>query len=133
MNDETTSQSTNKDEDILVTIPVTKENLVIDTDFHVKGEVVITKSFRETEVDVPLPTVHTDYIEKRIAINNVIEQMPVIRHERNTMIIPVVREESVVVKRLKLIEEIHITKVVRKTEELVPVKLREDIISVDRK
>jgi hypothetical protein len=79
------------------------------------------------------PTVHTDYIEKRIAINNVIEQMPVIRHERNTMIIPVVREESVVVKRLKLIEEIHITKVVRKTEELVPVKLREDIISVDRK
>jgi hypothetical protein len=57
MNDETTSQSTNKDEDILVTIPVTKENLVIDTDFHVKGEVVITKSFRETEVDVPLPTV----------------------------------------------------------------------------
>lgn len=116
----------------LTTVPVIKERLAIDTVETVAGRVVVDKTVKQTQVDVPLPTVHTEYTENRILRNVEVAKMPVIRTEGNTTIIPVVREETVVSKRLVLVEEIHLTKQVRKEEKTVPVTLSEDVVTITR-
>jgi uncharacterized protein (TIGR02271 family) len=61
-----------------------------------------------------------------------IESIPQVRYEGQTMIIPVVEEVLVVEKRLRLREELHVTK--RRTEDSMPqaVTLRREEVHIDR-
>src|SRR3954451_12493872 len=62
----------------------------------------------------------------RIPINRTVDAKPEIRHEGDTMIVPLVEEVLVVEKRLILREELHIqTRVVQRTEN-IPVTLRSE-------
>ena len=114
------------------TIPVIEEKLNVDVQTVEKGEVRVSKQVHEEDVTIDVPFVHEDVDVQRVAKNLSIERPPEVRYEGDTMIIPVIKEEVVVQKRLVLVEELHITK--RRVEEHHPqqVTLRKEEIKVNR-
>ena len=92
------------------TIPVIEESARIEKEVVETGRVVIRKTVHhDTQtVDVPVQEEHV-HVE-RVLINQVVDTPPDVRHEGDTMIIPVLREEVVVTTRLVLVEELHVRK-----------------------
>ena len=114
------------------TIPVIKEQLHLSTREVVTGEVQVRKHIHTESVDVPLTTVHTAYREERIPINRVVDTMPEPRYEGKNLIVPVVREQQVVVTQLILVEEIHLIQESRSEERTEHVELHTEEATVTR-
>lgn len=89
-------------------IPVIEEEVVVGKRIVSKGGVILSKEVitEETSVETPVSTENINI--ERIPVNKYLESRPEIRHEGDTMIIPVLKE--VIEKRLLLVEEIRITK-----------------------
>lgn len=83
------------------------------------------------QVSIPL---HTERYEiERVPINQVVEQAPEpVRYEGDTMIIPILEEEVVITTRLRLKEELRITKVVNESLANEEVKLKKEEVTVER-
>ena len=114
------------------TIPVVKEHLVVDTLKTVTGEVGIELTTAEETVSVPLPTLSTNYREERVPVDMIVQAVPPVREEDGRIIVPIVREETVVIKRLRLVEEIHLVREQIKTERTEEVILRRQEATVRR-
>lgn len=124
-------RGTNREEIVDETlIPVVKEQLEISSHPVVTGEVRVEKRVHSEVVDVPLTSIRTTYQEHRQPINRVVDTMPEVRYEGDNLIIPVVREEEVVVKRLVLVEEIHLLKQQEVSERKETVTLRSEEVSL---
>ena len=115
------------------TISVVKEEVVIDKQKVVTNEVNLKKTVKTEVVDIPLTNTYTRYEEERIPIDRLIDEMPRTREEDGKLIIPVVREEAVVVKRLRLVEEIHLTRQTEVENRTEQVTLRSDEVTLDRR
>lgn len=113
-------------------VSVVKEEVSIGKRDIVTGEVNIRKTVKTETVDVPLTTVHTRYREERVPQNKEITDMPRTREEDGKIIIPVVREEAVITKRLVLVEEIHLTQVTEAEDRIETVEVRSDHVDIDR-
>lgn len=114
-------------------IPVIEEQVRIDKKTVETGSVHVSKDVHEEQVTVDVPTVQEEVNVERVAINEYVETPPPpVRHEGDVMIIPVLQEELVVVKRLKLVEEIHITKRRHETHENQHITLRKEEVRVNR-
>lgn len=124
--------TTNEVADATKVVPVIKERLDINSERVVTGEVEVQLKTESNRVEVPLTTVDTRYREVRIPVGKVIEAMPQPRTENGNLIVPVVREEEVVVKRLVLVEEIHLLREVETDERTETVDLREQTATVTR-
>jgi len=113
-------------------IPVITEQLHISKQVVETGRVRVSKKVIKEEVNKDIPVLKEEVIVERKEINQYIDgAVPGIRMVGDTTIIPVVKE--VVVKRLLLVEELHVTK--RTSEQLVPVHetlIREEV-TVNRK
>ncbi|WP_345949246.1 YsnF/AvaK domain-containing protein [Mucilaginibacter sp. PAMB04274] len=130
--------SENKDERLQVsinpvteTIPVVKEHLHVGTKMVEAGRVNISKKVLTENYTADIPVLKEEVIVEKKAINQYIDgEAPSMRLDGDTTIIPVLRE--VMVKRLLLVEEIHITK--RRTAHTVPVNevLRKEEVTVTR-
>ena len=97
------------------------------------GRVNIYKDVHEEDVTVDVPTVHEEVNVERVPVNEYVESAPPsVRYEGDVMIIPVLHEELVLVKRLKLVEELHVTKRKIETHEAQHVTLRKEEVNVDR-
>ena len=114
------------------TIPVVKEHLVVDTLKTVTGEVNIELTTAEEAVNIPLPTLSTTYREERVPVDMIVQAVPPVREEDGRIIVPIVREETVVIKRLRLVEEIHLVREQIKTERTEEVILRRQEATVRR-
>jgi uncharacterized protein (TIGR02271 family) len=68
----------------------------------------------------------------RVPVDRLVDEIPEIRTEDGVTIVPVVEEEAVVVKRLRLKEELHIRRLVETREVAIPVELRRHRASVQR-
>lgn len=91
-------------------IPVVEETLCITTQMVDSGTIRIKKRIDEQIVEVPLLSRIHGFEVKRTQLNKYVEEPPAaIRYEGRTMIISVIEEEVVTVKRLRLIEEIRLT------------------------
>ncbi|GAA4428061.1 hypothetical protein GCM10023188_11880 [Pontibacter saemangeumensis] len=114
-------------------IPVVEEQVRINKKTVETGRVNIYKDVHEEDVSVDVPTVHEEVNVERVPINEFVESAPPsIRYEGDVMIIPVVHEELVLVKRLKLVEELRVTKRKIETHETQHVTLRKEEVNVDR-
>lgn len=113
-------------------IPVVKEQLTISSRQVTTGEVVVNTKVNSETVTVPLTTINTSYRELRIPTNRVVETMPQTRMDGDNIIIPVVREEEIVVKRLVLVEEIHLIRTTEVNERTQTVELRAESATVSR-
>lgn len=104
----------NKEAD--VTLKLAEEQIELTKQKVVDGRVRVTRS--TTEHDEVINTLlNKEKVEvEHVAKAQHIESMPEIREENGVLIVPVVEEEVVVVRKLVLKEEIHI----RKVQETVP-------------
>jgi uncharacterized protein (TIGR02271 family) len=94
-----------------INIPVVEEKLNVERQVVEKGKVRIRKRVARKSELLDVPEIHENVRVERIPINRLIETAPPpIRYEGSTMIIPVLREEIVVTKRLVLVEELHVNK-----------------------
>ncbi len=69
---------------------------------------------------------------ERVAINRVVDTAPAVRQEGDTLIIPVLREETVVTTRLVLVEELHVRKQILVAHQPQEITLRREQVNYER-
>jgi uncharacterized protein (TIGR02271 family) len=114
-------------------IPVVEEVATVQKRAVEAGTVEIRKTVHErTEViDVPL---HSEEVEiERVNVNRIVDEPVQVRHEGDTMIIPLLEEVLVVEKKLVLREEVHVKRVRKEVHESREVTLREERVEVARR
>ena len=110
-----------------VVIPRYEEVLHVDKRAVETGRVRIIKSVRTEECHVDRPLTSEQVDVQRVAVNQFVQDVPQVRQDGDTMIVPVVEEVLVIEKRLMLKEELRITRrrTVEQHTEVVPVRIEE--------
>lgn len=114
-------------------IPVLAETATVTRELVETGRVRLTKTVVEHQETLPLDLRHDEMRVERVAVNQFLPDgaaPPDSRYEGDTLIVPVLRE--VLVKRLLLVEELHVTKQQTSTSEPQTVTLRHEEVVVER-
>ena len=124
--------STTQAEAGVVRVPVLEEVAHIEIKKIETGKVRAIKHVHEENVLLSSTVSDEELIVERIPVNEYVDVAPQARHEGDTMIIPVVKEEVIVQTRLMLVEEVRITR--RREERTVqtPVTLRTEEVIIER-
>ena len=114
-------------------IPVIEERARVDKRVVERAVVRISTSIKQSDHVIAEPLRHEEIEIQRVPVNKEVDSMPGVRQEGDVVVIPVVEERAVLVKRLVLVEELHVHRHV--VEEIVdtPVSLRSTEISVERR
>ncbi len=117
-----------------ITLPIVAEALQVGKVEVDRGGYRITKRVEATDVLVDEPLRHeTVEIERRPLNRELADgELPAVRHEGDTMIVPVVREVVVTLKRLVLVEEVRITRIAGTHRDPQSVTVREEHIEIER-
>lgn len=113
-------------------IQLVEERLSIDKRV-VAGGTVKVSTRTETHDEIAEVMLDRAAVEvERVPIDRAIDAAPAVRHDGDTMIVPVVEERLVITKQLYLVEELHIHQ--RLTQEMVktPVALRRQHAVIER-
>ncbi len=114
-------------------IPVIEERLQVGKEEVVTGRVRISKRVHEEEETIGVPLSQEEVKVERVPVNKFVEKAPPgIRQEGDKTIISVLKEVTVVEKRLMLVEEVHISKHKENSVSEQKVKLRKEEVIVDR-
>ncbi len=119
-------------DDQTLVIPVIEEEAFLDKRVVETGKVRISKRISEHEEIIDEPLFREEVTVERVPVNQYIDQPPQIRHEGDVMIIPVVREQLVMQKRLVLVEELRVRKQIVETHQPQSVTLRREDVDVRR-
>ncbi|MBC6609930.1 YsnF/AvaK domain-containing protein [Hymenobacter sp. BT507] len=114
-------------------VPILEERAVVHREVVESGRVRLSKTVHEHQEDVDVVLRHEEVQVERVAVNQFVADgvaPPTPRYEGNTLIVPVVRE--VVMKRLLIVEELHILKHQVETRETETVTLRHEEVDVLR-
>jgi uncharacterized protein (TIGR02271 family) len=116
-----------------VVIPVIEEYLEVEKAWAAAGEVVIKKSVGSRTETVPVEVGYETVRVDRVPVNRVLaDGEPVApRQEGDTLVIPVVEEELVVLKRRVVREEIRVTKQRLARQQEVSETLRSERITIE--
>ena len=113
-------------------IPLVEERLSVAKRQVESGRVRVRVTVEEREETVTEQLSHDDLQIERVPRNIRLTEVPHVRLEGNTTIVPVVEEVLVVEKVLMLVEEIHVCrKSVAETAQ-IPVKVRSERADVQR-
>ena len=116
-----------------ITIPVIEETLQLTKEVVDTATIRIIKKIDEENISIPLSTQLHGYQFEHVPVNEYVDEPPPpVRYEGDTMIITVVREEAVVIKRLKLVEEVRITPSRSETIIETDVTLRRERIEIEK-
>jgi len=85
-----------------------------------ESQQVLSDALRREQVDI-----------RRVAVNQEVDAIPGIREEADVIIIPIVEERAVLIKRLVLVEELHVQRKVLEEPVQVPVSLRSTEVFVE--
>lgn len=114
-------------------IPVIEELLQIDKKVIETGRIKIEKKVTDKDVTLELPLVQERINIEKKEVNQFVETAPPpVRYEGDTMILSVVREEAVIVKKLFLVEELHITRHKTETQMVSTETLRKEELIINR-
>jgi len=92
-------------------IPIIEEQLRIDKKIIEKARYTFDKEVAEEQVELNIPLNQEHITIEKKEINQYVETAPpAVRYEGDTMIISVLREEAVIVKKIMLVEELHVTR-----------------------
>lgn len=112
-------------------IPVIEEHLRVGKEVVETEKIRISKKVHTDDVTVDVPISREELSVERIAKNEYVDEAPpAVRYEGEVTIIPVLKE--VLVKRLVLVEEVHITKRKVKDKIRTDAVLRTEEVKVDR-
>lgn len=115
-----------------IVIPVLAEELEVRKRRVERGGVRIEKHVDERQVVVDEPGFAEEVQIERVAINQAVDEPPVVRYEGETMVVPLLEEVVVVEKRLVLREELRITRHRRPVREPQHVTLKREQATIDR-
>jgi uncharacterized protein (TIGR02271 family) len=121
-----------REQEEVAAIPLVEERVSIAKRKVESERLQVSISVNEREERVPVELAHDEVEVERVPRNAAVTEMPSVRHEGNTTIIPVVEEVVVLEKRLVLVEEIHVRRKTSTTTEHVPVVIRSEQASIDR-
>lgn len=113
-----------------LTIPVIEEALQVHRRMEKRG-VRITKRVREREELIDEPALREEVKIERVPVNRVVNEPVPVRHEGDTLVIPLLEEVVVVEKRLVLREELRITRHRSERRDQQRVTLRREEVSVE--
>ena len=99
-----------KAEDTRVTIPTVVETPTVHKRNKVTGTVHLHTVVHEDEVVVDEPLRAEEVSIERVAVDRWVDAAIPVRQEGDTTIVPVLEEVAVIEKRLKLMEEVRITR-----------------------
>lgn len=114
-----------------IVVPVIVEDLDVQMRRVETGAVRLTKTVHEREELIDEPLWQEKVEVKRVSINRMVDGPLSVRHEGDTMIVPILEEVLVVEKRLMLTEELHISKQRVETHKPQRVTLRSEEVSVE--
>jgi uncharacterized protein (TIGR02271 family) len=114
-----------------LTIPLAAEELVPRRREVRKGRVLIHKRVETSPVEEEIEVEHEVVDIERVPVGRDVDEVPPVRQEGDTMIVPVVEEVLVIEKRLSLVEEVRITKRRVAETETVSDELRREVIDVE--
>jgi len=114
-------------------IPVIEEKIKVQKREQLSGIVEIRKTVNERTQTVDEPLLAQEVEVQRVAINRFVDEAVPVRHEDDTMIIPLLEEVLVVEKRLLLREEVHVKTVRRELHNPQEITLREERVEVVRR
>ncbi|MFC7475331.1 DUF2382 domain-containing protein [Dankookia sp. GCM10030260] len=113
-------------------VPVIEETAVVYKERVVTDRVRLHKRVRTTQDMLDIP-VQTETLEvERVAVGRWIEAPAAIRQEGDTTVYPVVEEVLVVEKRLRLVEEVRVTRRRETRQVREAVSLRHEELFVER-
>lgn len=119
-----------------VTLPVSEEVLAVSTRLVDTGRGVrIHKTVQSGPVHVDETLVQDEIDVQHIAIDRTLDQgeaLPATRYEGDVLIIPVCEEILVVERRMRLKEELHVTRLRRETSHTETVMLKTEHVSIER-
>ncbi len=115
-----------------VVVPVLEEVAHVEKQVVETGRVVIRKHVHVDTQTVDVPSWEQQVQVQRIAVNRYVDEAPAVRYEGDVMILPVLREEVVVTKRLLLVEELHVHTQVLNTSTPQTVELRREEVHYER-
>jgi uncharacterized protein (TIGR02271 family) len=113
-------------------IPVIEERARVDKQMIERAVVRISTSIKQSQHMIAEPLRHEEVEILRVPVNKEVDAMPSVRQEGEVVVIPVVEERAVLVKRLVLVEELHVHRHVVEQIVETPVSLRSTEISVER-
>jgi len=116
-----------------VVIPLIHENLQVEKQWVEAGEVVIRKRVEARTETVPVELGFEEVQVERVPVNRVLADGETLapRQEGDTLVIPVVEEELVVLKRRVLREEVRVSKQRMMRQEQVSDVVRSEQIDVE--
>ncbi len=115
-----------------VVIPLVQEQLVVGKSETETGRVRVTKRVVEYPTTFEETTAFESYEVERVPLDRVVEQTSGPRTEGDVIIIPVYEEEVVLVKRLRLREEIRLVKKRREERSPRTIVLKKEEVVVER-
>ena len=114
-------------------IPIVEERARIEKTMVERGVVSITTSVKESEELIEDALRHQEVDIQHVSIDSEVDSIPRIRQDGDVIVIPIVEERAVIVKRLFLVEELHVrVNTVQETVQ-IPVTLQSTEVSVERK
>jgi stress response protein YsnF len=125
------ARATEESDEGHMTIPVHAEVLVPRLHEERQGRVLIHKRIETHPVEQQIELEREVVDIERVPVEEDVDTIPPVRQEGDTTIVPVVEEILVIEKRLRLIEEVRITKRVDIDVETVRDELRREVIDVD--
>lgn len=122
--------------DQTITVPVFQEQLSVEARTVDTGRGVrVYKTVHEQPVTIDETLRHDETTVRHVAIDRLLEPgstPPAMRHEGDVLIIPVLEEVLVVERRLRLKEELHITRTHREETYTETVTLKSEHVAVER-
>ncbi len=115
-----------------IVLPVIEETLDVQKHEVETGRVRITKKVHEREEIVDVPLMEEEVSVTRVDINRIVEGAVPVRHDGDTMIIPLLEEVLVTEKRLMLKAELHVTKRQLETHKPQTITLRSEEAIIER-
>jgi len=113
-------------------IPLVEERVMVGKRQVETGRYRVRISVEEREERVPVELAHDEVDIERVPKNLAVQEMPIVRLEGTTTIIPVVEEVVVVEKRLVLVEEIHVRRRTATATEEIPIRIRTEQAAIER-
>jgi uncharacterized protein (TIGR02271 family) len=112
------------------TITLAEEELEIEKHETVQGRVVVSKHVETFTHDQPVELAHDEVDVERVPVGRDVDEVPRIREEGATTIVPVIEEVLVVEKRLRLVEEVRITRRQVRQQTSVREDLRREVVDI---
>ena len=120
------------EEQEVAAIPLVEERVSIGKREVETGRYRVRVQVEERQDMVPVELLHDEVEVERVPVHRAVTQLPSVRLEGSTTIIPVVEEVVVVEKKLFLVEEIHVRRKTTTRTQEVPVTVRSEQAQIDR-